>query len=254
MTPLPALVLAGSRGPGDPMAVAAGVTHKALIPVDGVPMLERVVAALRATPEVSQIAVSIEDEALLRTLPGAAVTFVPAARGPSESVARAMERLGTPLLVTTADHALLRPEWIAHFLSAAPAEADVAAAVARAETIRAAAPDTKRTVLRFADRAVSGCNLFLLSTPRASRAVNFWRQVEAHRKRPLRLVRMLGPGALIRFALGRLTLRQALDRLGSLAGVRAAAVELPFGEAAVDVDKPADLELAERLAARRRHA
>ncbi|NJM91716.1 MAG: hypothetical protein HC861_02805 [Rhodospirillaceae bacterium] len=38
-----ALILAGSRGPDDPMAKAANVSHKALLPVAGVPMLLRVV-------------------------------------------------------------------------------------------------------------------------------------------------------------------------------------------------------------------
>ena len=42
-----ALILAGSRGPDDPMARAAGVSHKAMLPVDGVPMLLRVVEAVR---------------------------------------------------------------------------------------------------------------------------------------------------------------------------------------------------------------
>ena len=46
-----ALILAGSRGPDDPMARAAGVSHKALLPVAGVPMLLRVVEALRALPD-----------------------------------------------------------------------------------------------------------------------------------------------------------------------------------------------------------
>ena len=34
-----ALILAGSRGPDDPVARQAGQTHKALVPVAGVPMV-----------------------------------------------------------------------------------------------------------------------------------------------------------------------------------------------------------------------
>ena len=56
-----ALVLAGRRSGGaDPMAAAAGVSHKALLPVAGVPMLLRVVSALRASPSVGRIVVCIE--------------------------------------------------------------------------------------------------------------------------------------------------------------------------------------------------
>ncbi|WP_245978304.1 NTP transferase domain-containing protein [Allostella humosa] len=240
------------------MAVAAGVEHKALIPAGGVPMLVRVVRALEATPGVGRIVVCIEDAAIARQLPEIAaaadagrLAFLPAAGSPSLSVAAALAELGTPLLVTTADHALLRPEWVTHFLDHLPPGTDVVAAVARADAVMAAAPGTRRTFLRFADGAVSGCNLFCMATPAAKGAVALWREVEIHRKRPLRMVRLLGPMALLRFALGRLTLAAALQRFGRIAHVRAAVVTLPFGEAAVDVDKPDDLTLAETLLRRR---
>src|SRR3546814_7084049 len=44
------LVLAGDRGPQDPVSQAAGVAHKCLAPVAGRTMLERVVTALVASP------------------------------------------------------------------------------------------------------------------------------------------------------------------------------------------------------------
>ena len=45
-----ALVLAADRGAGDPVSRTAGVAHKCLAPVAGKPMVERVVAALAASP------------------------------------------------------------------------------------------------------------------------------------------------------------------------------------------------------------
>jgi GTP:adenosylcobinamide-phosphate guanylyltransferase len=49
---LSAIVLAGSRGPDDPVARAAGLQHKALVPVAGVPMLQRVLDTLAAVPRI----------------------------------------------------------------------------------------------------------------------------------------------------------------------------------------------------------
>jgi CTP:molybdopterin cytidylyltransferase MocA len=60
------------------------------------------------------------------------------------------------------------------------------------------------------------------------------------------MARMLGTVPLLRYALGWLTLRAALDALERRCDTRLAVVEMPFGAAAVDVDKPADLLLAER--------
>jgi GTP:adenosylcobinamide-phosphate guanylyltransferase len=244
-----ALILAGSRGGVDPVAAYAGVTHKALILLDGQTLLARVAQALRDAG-ATHIAVSVSDDTVSAAATALGLTVLTAASGPSRSVRDGIEALGTPLLVTTADHALLQPEWITRFLADAPADADVAALLARQDVIESAAPGTRRTYLRFADGAWSGCNLFHFATPRAVAALDLWAQVEADRKRPWRIVRRLGLGTLLRYMSGRLTLVAAIAHLGRLAGLNAAAVSTPFGLAAVDVDKPIDLDLVRDLIAR----
>ena len=47
-----AIVLAGVRPTGDPVAEAAGVPCKAFIPVGGKPMVLRVLDALEASPKI----------------------------------------------------------------------------------------------------------------------------------------------------------------------------------------------------------
>ena len=75
--------------------------------------------------------------------------------------------------------------------------------------------------------------------------------METHRKRPLRLIWEIGPLALIRILLGAMNAEQAFAYLSKKAGATIRHVELPVAEAAVDVDKPADLELVERIFASR---
>ena len=254
---LGALVLAGSRPGGDPLAAYAGVSHKALIEVGGRTMIERVVGALAAVPEVSRITILIERPELIAALPGLRpprcakpVTTLPAAASPSLSVATALEREGTPLLATTADHALLEPEWLRSFLAACPADADVAVALARKQAVQAVAPRSKRTYLRFRDGHFCGCNLFLFRRPQAAALVRLWQQLEAHRKAPARMMLRLGIGWALRYRLGRLRLADALGRLEQLSKAKVRAVELADGRAAIDVDKPADLDLVRELAGR----
>jgi molybdopterin-guanine dinucleotide biosynthesis protein A len=235
-----ALVLAGGRGGADPVAEYAGVTDKALIVLRGETLLARVVAALRQAG-VAQITVSANPAGMAEAEQLGAEALA-AAAGPSASTAAGLEEQGAPLLVTTADHALLRPEWVRDFVARVPAGADVAVLLARREAVEAAAPGLPRTYLRFADGHWSGCNLFLLATPKAKAAVHLWQVVEHDRKRPWRIVGRLGPALLLRYLFGRLTLREAVATLGRRAGVVAAVVECPDGLAAVDVDKPADLD------------
>jgi GTP:adenosylcobinamide-phosphate guanylyltransferase len=235
-----ALVLAGSRGTPDPVAAAEGVAHKALVDVAGTPMLARVLRALREAG-VEHLAVAADaPEVLSLAYAFSAIVVAPGA-GPPASVAAGFDTMGAPLLVTTADHALLKPEWIHDFIADTPPEADVAVLLARRDRVEAALPGNRRTWLRFADGAWSGCNLFLLRTARAEAAIDAWTAVERERKRPWRLAARLGLGTLLSYLSGRLTLAEAVARLGRRAGIVAAAVPARDGLAAVDVDKPSDL-------------
>lgn len=254
-TGLTALVLAGTREGGDPFAAAAGVSHKALIEVGGSTMIERVVGALAALPEVARIVVAIERPELLAGLAGLQppacakpITTLLPGTGPSATVAAALAQLGTPLLVTTADHALLQTAWLHEFLAVCPADADASAALAPRRAVEAAAPGTRRTWLRFADGDCSGCNLFLLARPAALGVVDLWRGLESERKQPLRMMQRLGWTIALRYRLGWLTRAAAARRLGVLAGgARLALVELSDGRAAIDVDKMDDLVLVRAL-------
>lgn len=239
-----ALILAGSRpGAPDPVAAAEGIAHKALATVDGRTLLMRVADALGGTATVSA-----NDPAVLAEAARLGLSVLPPAPGPSASVAVALAALGTPLVVTTADHALLRPEWVAALVAGTPPGADVAVMLAERARVEVDAPPSRRTWLRFADGDWSGCNLFYLATPAAARAIDLWKLVEADRKRPWRIVARLGPGLLLRFLLGRLPLAEALATLGRKAGVVAVVVPAPHGLAAVDVDSVADLALVRALA------
>lgn len=253
---LGALVLAGSRPGGDPLSAHAGVSHKALIDVGGRTMIERVVAALAATPEVLHIVIAIERPEILSTLPGLKaplcskpVAAMLAEESPSASLAAALRRFGTPLLATTADHALLDPRMLRELIDGGPGDADMSMALARKAAVIAASADTKRTYLRFADGEFSGCNLFLLQRPGALQVVNVWRGLESLRKRPLRMMLRLGVDCALRYRLGRLRLAQAIARLERMSGARIAVVEMSDGRAAIDVDKVEDLELVRRLVA-----
>lgn len=234
------------------MAQYADVAHKALITLEGKTLLARVVGALDAAG-AARIAVSTnapEVIGLLTTLKTrASLEHLPAEAGPSVSALRGAEALGTPLLVTTCDHALLEAAWVRFFIDAAPADADMAVMLAPKAAVEAAAPGVRRTYLRFADGGFSGCNLFLLQRPDALNALRFWSRMEALRKTPWKIAMAIGPVTLVAYALRLLTLDRMIARIGAAAGVTAAAVRSPFGLAAVDVDKPSDLDLVRRLTA-----
>lgn len=251
------LVLAGDRGPKDPVAQAAGVEHKCLAPVAGRAMLERVITALADSPAVGDIAVALNRPAVLERLPALApfvasgrLRALQAAGSPSRSVLKAVEDLDGPfpLLVTTADHALLTPAMVELFLAESlAAGAEVTAGLTASALLRAGYPQSRRTYLSFRDERYSGSNLFTLMTPRAMALPELWLRVEQHRKRPWRIAAVFGPALLVGFVLRRFSLDEAMARISARLGVRVAAVKMPMAEAAIDVDKAEDLALVEEI-------
>ena len=248
------LVLAGQRPGEDPFARSKGVAHRALVPVAGEPMLERVLRTLRAHPRIGSIRISIDRPDLI---PASDAAILESADSPSRSVLQALDSqpltaAPQPLLLTTADHALLDTGILDAFLEGADTSgADIAVGMVRESTLRARFPDSKRTYLKFRGDGVSGANLFALRTPAARKAIEFWQRVERDRKQPWKLVSAFGLGTLALFALRRLTLEAGFERASRILGAHAAPVLLPFAHAAVDVDKPADLELVEEILASR---
>jgi len=250
-----ALVLAAGRGPDDPMAKASGVSHKCLLPVGGKPMLARVIEALQACERIGDIYISIENEDIAKEAFGGAlpegVAVLPSAESASASVLRALEQQGAspPVLVTTADHALLNAEMIDYVLRAAEEErdADLLVAMAERETVEAAWPHMRRTWMTFGSDSVTACNLFALKTAKALNAVRFWRDMEKNRKKPWKIALAFGLVPLLRMLLGRAGLRAVFAEASRRLNMTARPVLMPMPEAALDVDKPSDYELVQEI-------
>jgi GTP:adenosylcobinamide-phosphate guanylyltransferase len=251
-----ALILAAGRGPDDPMAKTYGVSQKCILPANGVPMLKRVVDTLRASKSITAISVSIESPVVVETTlheKKTSLTVVKSEDSAPLSVIIAISRNPVyPFLITTADHALLTPEMVEYFCTEATSNgADFSAGLARAEIVHAAYPQSIRTFFKLGPDSVSGCNLFSVQNEKGLRVLERWKYLEAVRKRPWRLVAAFGPLALIRFALGMLSLDEAFKIVSERLSMVIKPVLMPFAEAAIDVDKPSDLELAEEILKRR---
>lgn len=253
-----AIVLAGRRPGEDGFAAAHGVAAKALIRAGGEPMLGRVVRALLDSPSIGRIVILAQEADSLLTgelewmAANPRIATARSGDGISDSVGRlaGTDAAPYPVLVTTADHALLQPEMVEAFIAGA-AGVDVAFAMVERRVVEKAHPDTKRTWLKAADGHFSGANLFALLTPESARGTAFWARAEKDRKRTLKLLSFLGLGIFLRAVTRTISLEAAAERVGRKAGFRLKAVLLPFAEAAIDVDKQSDLELAERILAGR---
>jgi molybdopterin-guanine dinucleotide biosynthesis protein A len=259
-TPFTAIILAGERGPGDPLVEHASACCKAMVEIDGTPMILRVLAALDDAVHVGHCLLSgpghdkmAAESPVVRLIEAGTVDWCEPQPTPSTSAYHAMQRVPatTPVLVTTADHPLLSAEIVDHFCGQSLARgADVTVGLAPYGLVKAAFPDMKKTVLRFRDGDYCGCNLFAFLTAEGRRMADYWRRVETQRKNPVGVIRILGWAAVIRYLLGRLTLPSALDSLSRRLHLNLGAVILPYAEAAVDIDSIADHAIVQKKLSR----
>lgn len=239
------LILAGQRaGVEDPLCLEAKIERKAVLPLNGRPMLDYVLDALRAAGLMAPFHISgysaVYDGCLVQS---------PDAPGPAGSVLAAFRNgIQFPALITTADHPLLTSDMIEFFIEAAKySKADFCVGLAEKEIIQPAYPEVKRTYLKFCDTSVSGCNLFYVANKKGLAAIEFWDGAQKDRKKPLKLASNFGFKILFDYLTGGLTLAGAFKYASDKMNITAKPILIPIAEAAIDVDKPSDKVLVERI-------
>jgi GTP:adenosylcobinamide-phosphate guanylyltransferase len=253
-----AVVLAADRRPDDPVAKASGVPCKSLTPVCGIPMVVRVLDALADAKLVNRVILCGPDrqvidqfDTLSRRIFSNDVIWVGHEATPATSTYHVLQSISqnTPVLVTTADHALLNAEVVDYFcIESLKKRADVVVGLASHKQVSAAYPEIRRTAIKLKEASYCSCNLFAFLTSRSRKMADLWRRVEQQRKKPWRLVRLLGWQAVVRYMLGELTFVEIKRRIHQMLKIRADNIVIPFPEAAVDVDTVSDWKFVETIA------
>lgn len=244
-----AVVVAGSPNNGA-LRACSPAAFEALIPIRGRPMVRYVVDALLGTPGIREVLVVGPPE-LGGAVPGARV--VPARAGIMENVLAGLDAAGSsdPVLVATGDIPLLTPEAVADFLERCrEPQADLYYPVIRRSVVEGRYPGVRRTYVRLREGSFTGGNLFLVYPTAARKVADLAERLLLYRKQPWRMGGMIGLALPVKYLLGRLTLREAQERVCRMLGVRGAVVISPYPEIGVDVDRPADLALVSEILSR----
>lgn len=253
------LVLAGRRSATlDPLAEAAGVTHKCLVPVRGEAMVGRVLrTASEAWPD-GELFLSVEDFDAVAEEPTVARLHAEGRLAPIDarfhivdSVVSASRKTGFPLIITTADNVLLTTE-VLHRLAAegARSEADAIVVMAEKRDIMAAHPEGQRRFYEFKDGGYSNCNLFWMRGEKALKTTESFREGGQFAKHPARIVKAFGVLNLIRFRFGLTTLQGMFRHISRRFGVRIRPMVVTDGRLAIDVDNERTHRVAEEILAR----
>lgn len=253
------VVLAGQRaGQTNPLAARVGVSHKCLVPICGKPLIEHVLAVLTNLPAISEIVVSLEDDArdavasIADSFANRGVTIRFSAARPSliESISEAVETTTLPVIITTADNVLLTAEGFEQVRGAFD-HAEVVFALAQRENVLAAHSEGQRNFYAFRDGEFANCNIYGLGTPAALESIEIFREGGQFMKNKGRMVRAFGLLNIIGVALRRFTTQQAASRIGARFGVKCARVLFFDGSLAIDVDNERTYDCCEQIMEKR---
>lgn len=265
MKEITALILAASRkGPEDAVAQLQSVSHKCLVEIDGMVMLERVVREIRGSEHIGRIFVSIESADLLKETPYLAaayeagdIQFIPSKENLFLSITHAAESIedGYPLLISTGDNALHTTEMVDFFSKElGTTDKDTLVAMTPAEVILKAYPDGKRAFHELKDGGWSSCNLYGLKTSKSLTAAKAFETGGQFGKRPQRIAKAFGVAFMLKYKFKLATLEGLGDHLSKRWGIKLGAVRMPYADAPIDVDNPGDFERTERILKARRAA
>ncbi|WP_395327976.1 NTP transferase domain-containing protein [Novosphingobium sp. BL-8H] len=256
--PLRLVVLAG-HGPrsamrgADALAQHFGQSHRCLVPLAGRPLIAHILQTAAQHPRVTSLAICVERQAfepvwdVLTQIPGrGTVALVEAQADIAASVRAAAKDWEGPLLVTTADHALLSAASIDAMIEALDT-ADVAFALTSRAAVEAAHPDAGRSFIPLHDGEYVACDLYGMASARFVDAVNVFRGVRASDREGLRIWRAIGLLGFVMVRLGMETLAGAVVRASRRLGMRVRAVVLADGTQAIDVDDERTYAIVEGL-------
>jgi GTP:adenosylcobinamide-phosphate guanylyltransferase len=251
---LTAVVLAG--GPQDAVsALVPGAPNKAFVPIAGVTLVERTIAALRTSDRIGTVV------AVAPQTPQTSFALQRADRvhGDGETMTESL-RSGLRdlppddlVLVCASDLPILSREAIDDFIARAEsiaqgtgAAADLTYACVERNAHLGRYPDVPHTWARLREGTFCGGGCVAMRPRVLANLEGLLDRLGRARKNPLRLAAIFGPRVLTSYALGRLTIEAAERRGSELLGASVrAAICAP--ELAVNVDRPSDVSLAERL-------
>jgi len=247
-----AIVLAGSLNNGR-LKECSPAPNEALIRIGNRHMIEYVVDALKEARRVHGIIISGPKE-LLKNFLREEDGLLLVESGPTimRSLLNAVDVLdfssSDRILVVTSDIPLITGPIIDSFLEKClEEEADLIYPIVAKSLNQVKFPGVKRTYVKLLEGIYTGGNIFLVNPQIIKPCARKAAELVELRKKPLKLVNYIGFSYFLKYIFRSLSIKDAEGRVSELFNIKGKAIPVAYPEIGVDVDKPSDLELVEKI-------
>jgi molybdopterin-guanine dinucleotide biosynthesis protein A len=244
-----AVILAGAPNAGNLQQLSAA-QYEAEIEIDGRPMLDYIVIALKKVTTIGRIVVAGPEQVLSEQSRALIYKRVEAGQSMIDSLVNGLNILGgeSALLVVTSDIPLLSKEAVEDFLTNCKKRSgDVFYSFISKENCETKYPGVNRTYVKLREGIFTGGNIALISQKVIHDNIDMLKKAVNMRKKPMQLGSLLGWKCLWHLILGKITIPEIEQRIDKTFNFKAVGVVSKYPEIGFDVDKPSDLILARKI-------
>jgi GTP:adenosylcobinamide-phosphate guanylyltransferase len=242
----------GMTVPDDPLYPLTGGEYKSMLNINGKPMVQWVLDAVSGSARIGRV--------LVVGLPNGTPLSCRHTLGTLEDQGDAVQNIiagvayllkdsdvEEKVLIISADIPAVTAEMLNWMIDRVEeSQHDLYYNVIRREVMEARYPESKRTYIRLKDGNFCGGDASVIRKEIATHAHPLFKRLNAARKNPIRQASLIGLGTVLLLVLRQLTIQDAVRRIGKRLEIRGRALDCPYAEIGMDVDKPFQLEIVQR--------
>ena len=245
-----AIVTAGGiPQPEDPLYTYSHGDSKALIDVAGKPMIQWVLDALGDAKHVDNVIViglspksNLTCKKPLHFLSNQGRMLSNIVAGVKKSLE--LDKKTKYVLIVSSDIPTIKPEMVDWLVEKAQeTQDDLYYGVCPREVMEVRFEGSKRTYTKLKGIELCGADMHVSHVTMATEHLDMWESLIGNRKNPLKQASIIGLGIFFQVLMKSITLDDLVAKVSSRIGIKGRAIQFPYAEPCMDVDKPHQLEM-----------
>jgi len=245
-----AIVTAGGiPQPEDPLYTYSKGDSKALIDIAGKPMIQWVLDALGDAKHVDNVIIiglsaksNVTCKKPMHFLSNQGRMLSNIVAGVNKSLE--LDKKNKYVLIVSSDIPTIKPEMVDWLVEKSQeTKDDLYYGVCPREVMEARFPGSKRTYTKLKDLELCGADMHVSHVTMATEHLDMWESLIGNRKSPMKQASVIGLSIFFQVLTKSIALDDLVVKVSERIGIKGRAIQFPYAEPCMDVDKPNQLEM-----------